>query len=134
MGRVVISSNHPQKLNQEIQGILNAIPGACSQAFDEAGKLAGSKAADKLKKTTPRRVEKWSYKKADKVWTVYAPKPYYRLTHLLNNGHRIVVHGKHLPGRTKAYHYVEPVEEEAKQQFEEYFEQACEMKMEELVR
>lgn len=134
MGQMIISSRNPKKLTQEVQGILNQIPGACSLAFDEAGKLAGKHAADKLKQTTPRRVEKWSYKKVDKVWTIYAPKPYYRLTHLLNNGHRIVVHGRMVPGKTKAYHYVEPVEEMAKQEFEEYFETACELKFEELAR
>lgn len=131
---MVISSRHPERLTQEVQSVLNQIPGACSKAFDEAGKLAGSKAAKKLMATTPRRKERWSYKKVDKVWTVYAPKPYYRLSHLLNNGHKIVAHGKTYPGKTKAYKYVNPVEEEAIEQFEEYFERACEMKMEEIAQ
>lgn len=44
--------------------------------------------------------------------TVHSPK-HYRLTHLLEHGHRKVIHGRPRPGRVRAFEHLAPAEKEA---------------------
>ena len=44
--------------------------------------------------------------------TIHSPK-HYRLTHLLEHGHRIVVRKKVRPGRARAFAHLAPAEQEA---------------------
>ena len=90
---------------------------ACKIAEHEIGKAAKDaakdlRATDSLFKTHHKGYAKgWTVKNKG---TVHNPeyivhnKKHYRLTHLLENGHAMVVHGKR-GGRVRAIKHIEPV-------------------------
>lgn len=127
----VISSKEATKLAKEMQGTLNAIPGACAEAFEEAGKRAGKEAVQKLKKTAPKarkgRAKQWKLtKEKNGSYVIHSKEPW--LPHLLENPHRIVSHGKQA-GNSRGYHFIAPVEKETVEKFEEYFEKEITKRM-----
>lgn len=128
---MVISSNNANALTKEIHETLNAIPGACSEAFDQAGKKAGKEAVKKLKQTAPRRNKNragdWKVtKEKNGSYFIHSKNPW--LPHLLENGHRVVAHGK-IYGSTRARPYIAPVEAETIKAFETYFVEEVGKKM-----
>lgn len=50
---------------------------------------------------------------------VYAKAPHYRLTHLLENGHDLIIRGKPL-GRVKAFVHIRPAADDAADKLEKY--------------
>lgn len=71
-------------------------------------------AANKLKQTSPKDkgdyARNWAVKKEAGKAIVYNKKPTYRLTHLLENGHDVVVNGQKV-GRAKPQVHISPVDE-----------------------
>jgi len=51
------------------------------------------------------------------VYRVHAGAPYYRLTHLLEKGHLIVVHGVATGGSTKKYPHIRPAVRDIEKEF-----------------
>lgn len=74
-------------------------------------------AVKKLKETSPSDsgdyAKNWSYKTRkvmyNNVYVIYNKAPTYRLTHLLENGHDVVVNGQKV-GRALPQVHIEPVE------------------------
>lgn len=108
----------PEQLQSTIQGMLASIPQQVDNVIDEASAKVSKEGVNKLKASSPRGKGKksgkyakgWAVKKQGKTAIIYN-RTDYQLTHLLENGHDIVSHGKkvgHIDGRT----HIKPVEEE----------------------
>ncbi len=106
----------PDQLQSTIQGILSEIPQQVDNVIDEAAAKVSKEAVQTLKSTSPKRpgggryAKGWAVKKDGKT-TVIHNKTDYQLTHLLENGHDIISHGKkagHFDGIT----HIAPVEKE----------------------
>ena len=71
-------------------------------------------AANKLKQSSPKDkgeyARNWAVKKEAGKATVYNKKPTYRLTHLLENGHDVVVNGVKV-GHANPQVHIKPVDE-----------------------
>lgn len=105
-------------INKEITLLLQSeVEEVKKVVLEEAKNIALDTSID-LKKTSPKRSGKggkyakgWGVKESKTgSWIVYNKK-YYRLTHLLEKGHEIIVHGKALGRRTKAIEHIKPAEE-----------------------
>lgn len=86
-------------------------------ADDEIKKTARAAAKDlrassALFKTNSKGYAKgWTVKNNESIYSssyIVHNKKHYRLTHLLENGHAMVVHGKHA-GRVRAIKHIEPI-------------------------
>lgn len=90
-------------------------------ASKDAAKTAADSTAKLLKSTSPKQSGKyargWKVKAQDGGYVVYNDK-HYRLTHLLENGHDVIVNGKKV-GRAKAYPHIKPAEQEGIKDFEQ---------------
>ena len=83
-------------------------------------------AVKKLKKTSPNNKRTkgkkykngWKYKKTSEGMTVYNEQ--YQLTHLLENGHDIIINGE-VRGHAAAHEHIAPVEAWAQDEFPEEF-------------
>lgn len=133
---MLISSKNATALAKEIQSTLNQIPGAAAEAFKEAGQKAGKEAVQKLKKTAPKkrqgRAGQWKVtNQKGEGFIIHSKHPW--LPHLLEDPHKIVSHGK-MHGSSKGYHYIEPVEKEAVESFEDYFEKEITKRMGDIAR
>ena len=84
-------------------------------------------AANKLKKTSPKAkgeyARNWAVKKELGKATVYNKKPTYRLTHLLENGHDVVVNGQKV-GHAKPQTHIAPVDDWVKDEVQKRLEEA----------
>lgn len=84
-------------------------------------------AANKLKKTSPKAkgeyARNWAVKKELGKATVYNKKPTYRLTHLLENGHDVVVNGKKV-GHANPQVHIKPVDEWVQEEVPKRLEEA----------
>lgn len=121
MSSITIDS---MSLQSEIQGILSEIPHSVETALDKAADKVSKEAIDKLKATSPRGVGKgghyadsWTRKK-DSAKKVTVHNKQYQLTHLLENGHEIVIHGHATGKQTRAIKHIKPVEEWVQDEFE----------------
>jgi hypothetical protein len=104
--------------NREVtDGIKEASDKAIKLCNEEAKNRANSwwSGSDYVKKFSTKTTKNTEFEKVN-VW--YVKKPKYRLTHLLENGHRIVVHGVDTGKMTKPRKHIEPASEIAKKQFE----------------
>lgn len=111
-------------LQSEINGILSEIPHSVETALDKAADKVSKEAIQKLKGSSPRGAGKgghyadaWTRKK-DSAKKVTVHNKQYQLTHLLENGHEIVVHGHATGKRTRAIKHIKPVEEWVQEEFE----------------
>ena len=77
-------------INAAISKIVDEYSDEVKKAGAEAADIASKQAVSVLKKTSPKRTGKyrrsWTRKKIARGYIVHN-KTYYRLTHLLNNGH-----------------------------------------------
>ena len=91
-----------------------------------AAKYAAKEALQTLRDTTPYKSRTGKYKRSFTAETAYrdtysygmrigARGPYYRLTHLLENGHRI----KGMSGKTRQYPHIAPAQAAADEAFED---------------
>ena len=104
----------PEQLQSTIQQILHDIPQKVDNVIDEAEKKVAKDAVKTLKATSPsntgRYAKGWASKKQGNGTVIYN-RTDAALTHLLENGHDVVSHGKkvgHVGGQT----HIKPVEEQ----------------------
>lgn len=94
------------------------------EAVQRAVTTAAEATAEELKTTSPKRsgdyAKSWATKEdknsAGSEWykrIVYAKSPHYRLTHLLEHGHRKYYFGRYIGGRTRERPHIAPAEERA---------------------
>lgn len=106
----------PEQLQSTIQQMLHEIPQKVDNVIDEAAAKVSKEAVKTLKATSPKRegggqyAKGWTTKKVGKQTVVYN-KTDYQLTHLLENGHDIVVNGKKV-GHYDGVEHIAPVEKE----------------------
>lgn len=90
MSKVTI---RPDELEREMQNILKEVGVKSENALTATLKIEAKATSSELSKTSPRRSGKyaknWRWKEEAKTqFVVYNDKPTYRLTHLLENGHK----------------------------------------------
>ena len=106
----------PEQLQSTIQGMLSEIPQQVDNVIDEAAAKVAKEAVQTLKATSPKRpgggryAKGWSVKKVGNQ-TVVHNRTDYQLTHLLENGHDIVSHGRKV-GHFDGITHIAPVEKE----------------------
>lgn len=108
------------QLNKILKEYTDELEVEAQQAFREVGKETKKELTDKSKQLFHHKSQKhyadgWRYTVRGKglglVLTVYnATKP--GLTHLLENGHMILIRGKNF-GRSKSFKHIEPAEKNA---------------------
>lgn len=101
----------PDELYATIQGMLAEIPQQVDNVIDEASAKVAKEAVKELKASSPRKAtgrkagsyaKGWSSKKVGSTTVIYN-RTDYMLTHLLENGHDVVSHGKkrgHVGGKS----------------------------------
>ncbi len=108
-------------LADAIREMLDSYSSAALRVVGESAEAAGKMGVEQLKKTSPRRVRSGKYARsweAVKTFGVYSTavtirnKKYYRLTHLLENGHQ-----NRDGGRTAGIPHIAPAEKEVMQMF-----------------
>lgn len=122
MGKMTIG---PEALASTVQQILQQVPHSVETAVDKVADKVAKEAVQKLKGTSPRGrgkgghyADAWT-KKKDKAKKVTVYNKQYQLTHLLENGHEIVIHGHATGKQTRAIKHIKPVEEWVQNEFEE---------------
>lgn len=106
----------PEQLQSTIQGMLSEIPQQVDNVIDEAAAKVAKEAVQTLKATSPKRpgggryAKGWSVKKVGNQ-TVVHNRTDYQLTHLLENGHDVVSHGRKV-GHFDGITHIAPVEKE----------------------
>lgn len=115
-------------ITSQLEEILEEYADHVNTLKDEAAKACAKAAAKELKSKSPvgtgpkagRYARGWRAKETEDGWTTYnATDP--QLTHLLENGHDLYVHGKYvrfLEGQS----HIKPVEKEMVEQFQETIE------------
>lgn len=122
-------SNKTIKIGQldiELQSIFSTFEHHVNTAVDTAADKVANEAVKKLKKTSPNNKRTkgkkykngWKHKKTSEGMTVYNEQ--YQLTHLLENGHDIVINGE-VRGHAAAHEHIAPVEAWAQDEFPEEF-------------
>lgn len=96
-------------LSRYSKNVITSVDDACKDAAKEAAKL--------LKSSSPNNSSEyskgWKTKKSNGHWVVYqSKKP--GLTHLLENGHDVVVNGKKV-GRAPAHPHIAQAEKEVEE-------------------
>lgn len=115
----------PEALATTVQQILQEVPHTVETVVDKVADEVAKEAVNKLKGTSPKGQGKGGHyadawaKKKDKAKKVTVYNKQYQLTHLLENGHEIVIHGHATGKQTKAIKHIKPVEEWVKTEFEE---------------
>lgn len=118
----------PEQLERTIQGMLAQIPQKVENIVEEASEKVAKDAVKELKATSPKGKGKkkgqyakgWAVKKVGKQRVVYN-KTDYMLTHLLENGHDVISHGKKV-GHVKGRKHIKPVEEKVIEEMTEEVE------------
>lgn len=103
-------------LAKEVGEILQTFEHGVETVVDEVSKEVANEAVKKLKSTSPvgtgawkgHYAKKWRVKKVEGKLVVYNEK--YQLTHLLENGHDVVSHGR-VAGHVDGKPHIKPVEE-----------------------
>lgn len=118
------------EFSAELEQSLGAYNKDVNDALDRAGKKCGKATNEEIKKHCKFKGEK--YIKAFRLkrvqvsslhfrWIWYVKDPYYRLTHLLENGH-----ATRNGGRTRAYPHIQHGEEFARDNYENYTKEELE--------
>lgn len=106
----------PEQLQSTIQQMLHDIPQKVDNVIDEAAEKVSKEAVKTLRATSPKRpgggryAKGWAVKNVGKQKVIYN-KTDYQLTHLLENGHDIVSHGRKV-GHYGGQKHIAPVEQE----------------------
>lgn len=106
----------PEQLQSVIQEMLHEIPQKVDNVIDEAAAKVSKEAVKTLKATRPKRpgggryAKGWTAKKVGKQ-TVIHNRTDYQLTHLLENGHDVISHGKKV-GHFDGITHIAPVEKQ----------------------
>lgn len=106
----------PEQLQSTIQNILHEIPQKVDNVIDEAAAKVSKEAVKTLKATSPKRpgggryAKGWAVKKVGKEMVIHN-RTDYQLTHLLENGHDVIVNGKK-KGHYDGVKHIAPVEQE----------------------
>ena len=120
------------QLDMELQAIFSAFKHHVNTEVDTAAEKTAEKAIKKLKKTSPKnkrakRTKKykngWKYEKTKRGMILHNEQ--YRLTHLLENGHDIIINGE-VRGHAAAHVHIAPVEAWAQEEFPEEFKRQVE--------
>lgn len=119
-------------LQGAVQKILDDLPKEADEAIDNATDTVSKKAVEDLKATSPVKKSKggtpgayrdgWGVKKT-KGQTIVYNKTNYQLTHLLEYGHELVIHGTATGKYTKAQPHIKKVEEMVQEEFPKEFEE-----------
>lgn len=123
----------PEQLQNTIQNMLHEIPQKVDNVIDEAAKKVAKDAVKTLKATSPKKkgggryAKGWSTKNVGKQTVIYN-KTDPQLTHLLENGHDIVAHGKKV-GHYDGIKHIAPVEEEVIEKMTEEVEKGIKNKL-----
>lgn len=110
------------QLDTEIQSIFSAFSHSVNTAVDKASETVSKKAIKKLRQASPTGHSKkhyknsWKTKKKSDGTVVYNEQ--YQLTHLLENGHNIVINGE-VRGYSPPVKHIAPVDEWVQQEFPE---------------
>lgn len=108
-------------LKVKMSEILGGIPIKTDEAIEKASKRVGKRAVEQLKENSPvgertknsgRYAKGWKLKRERGVYILYNSTDY-QLTHLLENGHDIIVKGEKI-GHFNGIKHIEPVEQEIK--------------------
>lgn len=120
----------PEQLQSTIQQMLHDIPQKVDNVIDEAAEKVSKEAVKTLRATSPKRpgggryAKGWATKKVEKQIVIYN-KTDYQLTHLLENGHDIVSHGRKV-GHYGGQKHIAPVEQEVIEKMTEEVEKGIE--------
>lgn len=99
-------------LTAQINAILGQYTSNVNSTVDQVMRSAANEAKRELTSLSPASTGKyaksWAVKRRNATYTVYNKQP--GLTHLLENGHDVVVNGKKV-GRAPAHPHIAPVEE-----------------------
>ena len=121
----------PNNFEEVLRNELEAYQWACFDALFDAISSVASESRDKLRRAgsfegnTYRRKWRW------KAWTirlgcsakVYVDAPEYRLSHLLEKGHRIVLPKWDTGRRTRAFVHIAPINDWAQKEAPKRFEE-----------
>lgn len=98
----------------DINQILAEYTKDINKTVDDVMGTVAKDAAQKLRTNSPKQTgdyaKNWAVKKQNAKRVVYNKAPTYRLTHLLENGHDVVVNGKKV-GHVNPKPHIKPVEE-----------------------
>ena len=101
-------------LSIQVNSILAQYTKDINQTMLDVMDKTSKEGVKKLKATSPRRpgggkyAKSWTVKKVNGTFTIYNKQP--GLTHLLENGHDVVVNGKKV-GRAPAHPHIKEVDE-----------------------
>lgn len=112
-------------ISEQLEAFQNATDEVIKQAVDETGKSGRAQLRNDSPKRTGAYAKSWTFgqnttKRNPHAYTrtLYAKSPHYRLTHLLEYGHRLVRNGR-VYGRARAIPHIAPVEERVEVELEE---------------
>ena len=98
----------------DINRVLSLYTKNVNTTMQSVFEITARDAANKLKQSSPKDkgeyARNWAVKKEAGKATVYNNKPTYRLTHLLENGHDVVVNGVKV-GHANPQVHIKPVDE-----------------------
>lgn len=109
-----ILENYSDDLQTNLNAATKQVAEAAAQSLKERARYAGIKGNKYVRSF---RAKKLDSSRLGETYVVYSTQ--YRLTHLLEHGHAIVVHGKRTGKRTRAFHHWSHVEEDAIRQLEQ---------------
>ena len=112
-------------ISEQLKAFQNATDEVIKQAIDETGKSGRAQLRNDSPKRTGAYSKSWAFgpnvtKRNPHTYTrtLYAKSPHYRLTHLLEYGHRLVRNGRVI-GRVRAIPHIAPVDEMVQEELEQ---------------
>lgn len=119
----------PDDLSWAVMSELSRFAGHTNEVLEHAAETAAAHAVIELNNNSPSRsgnyAKSWAYKQGAYSRlggvrkTIIHNKKHYRLTHLLEHGHRKVVYGHPTGGTVAARVHIAPVEAEVIKEYEE---------------
>lgn len=130
MPNVVVKGG--QSLDSMIGEILNSMDATVMIASKDAAKIAADSVVKELKATSPKGARgayagSWKAKAEGNGQVVFNEK-HYRLTHLLEKGHDVIVNGRKV-GRAPAYPHIKQAEDTGIKKFEDEVRKDIERRM-----